>query len=124
MQGLHRQYLWCARVAVCMPSLTFFPQSPPTIFPAGSDAVGALLAFALAPSAAAPRCLRSAAYQALLLHPALLGALAAAEGVAEEDLEHSEVDAGDSVAMLEQVGDCFSECPVSTGERSLTNAPP
>lgn len=69
---------------------------------AGSDAVGALLSLALQPGG--PHCLRVVAYEALLLHPALLRALCASEGVSEEALEQSEVDSADSAAMLEQVG--------------------
>ena len=69
---------------------------------AGSDAVAALLSLALAP-APAPRCLRSAAYQALLAQPSLLGALSAAELVSEEELEQSEVESSDAIAQLEQV---------------------
>ncbi len=42
--------------------------------------MGSLLSLAL--SLAAPRCLRSTAYEALLLHPALLAALSAADGEA------------------------------------------
>ncbi|GAB4820968.1 hypothetical protein N2152v2_008014 [Parachlorella kessleri] len=67
----------------------------------GSDAVGSLLSLAL--SGAVPHSLAAAAYEALLLHPALLGSLSAAGGVSEEELEQSEIDSSDSVAMLEQV---------------------